>query len=71
MEAYEAMLAKTSTKSAPWYVIPADDKWYCRYLVSTILTSTLSDLKLSYPQITNEHKAELLEAKKRLLKEKS
>src|SRR5436190_9581836 len=47
MEAYEECLAETSTKSAPWYVIPADHKWVSRSLVSVILTETIKSLDLA------------------------
>ncbi len=48
-EAFEDALTKTSTKSAPWYVIPADRKWYRNIAVSEILIQTLEGLKMSYP----------------------
>jgi PPK2 family polyphosphate:nucleotide phosphotransferase len=50
MEAYEACLGATSTKHAPWYVIPADDKNNARLIVSKVIAETLEDLKLSYPK---------------------
>jgi PPK2 family polyphosphate:nucleotide phosphotransferase len=63
MEAYEDALSATSTKWAPWYVIPADHKWITRALVADVVTTTLRDLELSYPVVTDEHKARLAEAK--------
>ena len=48
-DAYEEALSRTSTKDAPWYVIPSDRKWYRNLLVSTILVETLESLDLSYP----------------------
>jgi PPK2 family polyphosphate:nucleotide phosphotransferase len=50
MEAFEAVLSKTSTASAPWYVIPADRKWYRNLVVSKILVETLEKLDMQYPE---------------------
>jgi PPK2 family polyphosphate:nucleotide phosphotransferase len=50
MEAFEAVLSKTSTESAPWYVIPADRKWYRNLVVSRILVDTLENLDMRYPE---------------------
>lgn len=49
MEAYEDMLNKTSTEQAPWYVIPANKKWYRNIVIATILRDTLKGLKMGYP----------------------
>lgn len=49
-EAFEAVLSRTSTTSAPWYVIPADRKWYRNLIVSRILVDTLEELEMRYPQ---------------------
>ncbi len=51
MTAYEDVLKKTSTKSAPWYVIPANAKWYRNLVVADIITETLESLKMSYPKV--------------------
>ena len=48
-EAFEDALAETSTKDAPWYVIPADRKWYRNVVISEILIQTLQGLDMSYP----------------------
>lgn len=69
MEAYEDMLNQTSTKWAPWYVIPADHKWYSRVAVADIIVRKLKSLNLSYPSVSREHKKELLKAKVMLEKE--
>ncbi|MBI2687496.1 MAG: polyphosphate kinase 2 family protein [Acidobacteria bacterium] len=69
MRAYEDALQATSTKWAPWYVIPADNKAVARVLVSNILTRAIDDLKLSFPEVTKEDKLEMEQAKKRLLAE--
>jgi PPK2 family polyphosphate:nucleotide phosphotransferase len=49
MRAYEDVLSKTSTEWAPWYVVPADQKWYRNYLVGSILVEALEGLRLEYP----------------------
>jgi polyphosphate kinase 2 (PPK2 family) len=49
MHAYEEMLNRTSTKFAPWYVVPADRNWFRNLVVSEVLVSTLESLKLRYP----------------------
>jgi len=64
MEAYEDMLNHTSTKWAPWYVIPADKKWYTRIAVGAAILDALQGLDLKYPTVDDEHKKELLTAKK-------
>jgi polyphosphate kinase 2 (PPK2 family) len=71
MRAYEDVFTHTSTKSAPWFIIPADNKWFMRYAVSAITVQTLDDLKLKYPTLTKAKKKELLEARKMLTSEKS
>jgi len=66
MKAYTEAMQATSTKTAPWYVIPADKKWFTRLAVSEIIVSKLESLKLNYPAVTDQHKVELAEAKKLL-----
>jgi PPK2 family polyphosphate:nucleotide phosphotransferase len=66
MKAYTDAITNTSTKNAPWYVIPADKKWFTRLAVSEVIVQTLESMDLSYPSVTAEHKAELAEAKKML-----
>ena len=68
--AYEEAISNTSTKDSPWFVIPADEKWFSRYLVGKIICNELKKLNLSYPKISDTEKAELLKAKESLLKEK-
>ena len=70
MHAYEDVFTHTSTKRAPWYIIPADNKWFMRLAVAAITYQTLENLDLKYPVLTKEKKLELLEAKKVLLAEK-
>ena len=64
--AYEDMLNYTSTKHAPWYVLPADHKWFTRLAVGAVILRTLRDLKLAYPTIDEAQKQELLKAKEML-----
>ncbi len=64
--AYEEMLSGTSTKYAPWYVIPADNKWYARAAVADIICSRVEALGLEYPKITEEQKVEFAELTKQL-----
>lgn len=67
MRAYESMIQHTATKYAPWYVIPADNKWYTRVVVAAAVIEALSSLDLHYPKISDEKLKELAEAKKTLL----
>lgn len=71
MKAYTDALTATSTKNAPWYVIPADKKWFMRLAVSEIIVEKLKAMKPQFPVVSDEHKAELAEAKKALLSEPS
>jgi PPK2 family polyphosphate:nucleotide phosphotransferase len=66
MKAFEEALSATSTKWAPWYVIPADHKWVTRALVARIVTSSIKSLNLQYPEVTDAERAVIAEAKKRL-----
>jgi len=68
MEAYEDCLIVTSTKSAPWYVIPADDKENTHLIVSQIILDTLQELKMSYPKLDEKRKQELKSIRKLLEK---
>jgi PPK2 family polyphosphate:nucleotide phosphotransferase len=69
IDAYEDLFNHTSTKWAPWYIIPADHKWVTHLAVGGIIINTLADLKISYPTISKEAKKELLTAKKGLEEE--
>ena len=66
-DAYEDMIRNTATEDAPWYVVPADNKWFTRLVVSTALVETLESLDLSYPKVDPEKRKELDAAKKILL----
>lgn len=69
MDAYSDMLSATSTNYAPWYVIPADRKWFMRYAVSNIIINRLKELKLDYPVLPDEEKVKLGVAREMLLKD--
>jgi PPK2 family polyphosphate:nucleotide phosphotransferase len=67
-KAYEEMISNTSTHHAPWYVVPADNKWFSRLVVSTVIVDTLESLDLAYPKVDGTKLKELDAAKKVLLK---
>jgi PPK2 family polyphosphate:nucleotide phosphotransferase len=67
MQAYEDMIRSTSTEAAPWYVVPADHKWFTRVVVAEVIADTLESLNLTYPKVDAEKKKEL-EAARTLLK---
>jgi PPK2 family polyphosphate:nucleotide phosphotransferase len=64
MSAYTEALENTSTSDSPWYIIPADKKWFTRLAVSEVIVQKLESMKPTYPAVTEEHKVELAEAKK-------
>ena len=65
-QAYEDCLNRTSTEWAPWFVVPADNKWFTRLTVSEIIVRTLKRLNLRYPEVSEERRQELLEIRKLL-----
>jgi len=69
MNAYQTAIQATSTEGAPWYVIPADKKWFTRLAISEVIVKKLEAMKLTYPTISEEKKAELAEAKRMLERE--
>jgi hypothetical protein len=69
MEAYEDMIRHTATAHAPWYVVPADHKWFTWMVVASTIIDTLESLKLSYPEVDGEKRKELDSARKLLLEE--
>ena len=71
MNAFEDTFNHTSTEWAPWYIIPADNKWFTRTVVADVIIEKLKSLKLSYPAVSEEHRQHLLEAKELLEKEPS
>lgn len=64
MEAYETAINETSKDHAPWYVLPADNKWFARMAAIQIIIDTLEKMKLKYPQLSEKDKQGLLESKK-------
>ena len=68
-EAYADMLSNTSTDHAPWYVIPADRKWFMRVAASAVILNALMDIDPQYPVVSDEARAEMLRAKDELLAE--
>jgi hypothetical protein len=59
MSAYSDMLTHTSTPQAPWWVIPADNKWFMRWAVAEIICSRLKALDIDYPEMTEAKKSDL------------
>ena len=70
MRAYEDMINHTSTRHAPWYIIPADHKWFTHLTVSDIIVDTLKRLNLTYPSLTAAQRTQLAQARERLLAKK-
>ena len=65
-EAFEDMIRHTASKHAPWYVVPADNKWFSRLLVSQAVVDALKGMNLKYPKVSGEERAALAEARKQL-----
>ena len=65
-KAYEEMIAATSTEYAPWYVIPADNKWVSRAAVATVLAGTIQQLDLNWPVVSDQQKKEIEVGRKKL-----
>jgi PPK2 family polyphosphate:nucleotide phosphotransferase len=70
MEAYQDAIEATSTDEAPWYVIPADHKWFMRMAVAEVIVETLESLDLEFPVLSDEKRNELDQARKLLEEEK-
>ena len=70
MSAYEDMIRNTATKRAPWYVIPADNKWFTRIAVAAVVVDTLRSMGLHYPEVGKEKLAELAKVRRALMAEK-
>jgi PPK2 family polyphosphate:nucleotide phosphotransferase len=66
MEAYEEMIRNTATKEAPWYVVPADNKWFTRVVIAAAVIDTLDSMNLHYPKVSDEKLKELAAIKKEL-----
>jgi PPK2 family polyphosphate:nucleotide phosphotransferase len=70
MAAYEEAIRETATPESPWYVVPADNKWFTRTVVAAAVVDALASLDLHYPTLDKRRLAELAESKKALLAEK-
>lgn len=66
MQAYEAMIRRTATPHAPWYVVPADNKWFTRLVVAGAVVDALAELDLRYPEVGPERLEELTQARRLL-----
>jgi len=69
-EAYEAMIQQTATKYAPWYVVPADNKWFSRLVVAAAILEALNDLNLAFPDVEKSKRKELAAVRASLLAQK-
>ena len=67
--AYEAAISATSKKHAPWFIIPADDKWYARLAIAAVIYRQFEDLHIDYPEVSEEQKADLEKARIQLMAE--
>ncbi len=70
MSAYEDAIRATATPHAPWYVVPADNKWYTRLVVAAAVYDTLADLDLAFPRVADDKRRELARIRAALLREK-
>jgi PPK2 family polyphosphate:nucleotide phosphotransferase len=70
MDAYEDMIQHTATPHAPWYVIPADNKWFTHIAVSSVIIQTLQELDLHFPKVDKPRRKELQAARQNLVREK-
>jgi len=68
-KAYEEAISATSTEHAPWYIIPADDKWYTRLAIASVILEQFNELGLEYPTVSSVQKAELQKARAMLMEE--
>jgi PPK2 family polyphosphate:nucleotide phosphotransferase len=70
MDAYEDMIRNTASEAAPWYVVPADNKWYTRLVVSAVVVETLASLDLKYPEVDESRRKALAAARAALVKQR-
>ena len=68
-KAYGEAISATSTKRAPWFIIPADDKWFARLAIASVIHRVFDQLKLKYPTVSDSQKAELEKARLKLMSE--
>ncbi len=69
-KAYERAISETSSSYAPWYIVPADTKWFTRMIISDVIIQTLRNLKMEYPALSEEQKKSIKTYKESLVKEK-
>lgn len=69
--AYEQAIGATATKYAPWFIVPADDKWYTRLAIAALISRAFDELKIDYPVVTKVQKDDLMKAREQLLAETS
>ena len=67
MDAYEEMIRETASKHAPWYVVPADNKWFTRVVVAAAVIEAMADLDLTFPKVDGAKRKELAAARQRLM----
>jgi polyphosphate kinase 2 (PPK2 family) len=67
MKAYEDMISNTATENAPWYVVPADNKWFTRVVVAAVVIDALASLDLQYPELDEAQRQELALTKRELI----
>ncbi len=70
MRAYEEAIRATATKDAPWYVVPADNKWFSRLVVAAAIVEAVEKLNLEYPKVSSDQKKDLAAARAELMAEK-
>lgn len=70
MQAYEAVIRATASRHAPWFVVPADNKWFTRLVVAAAVVGALQELSLSYPKLRQEQKRQLKRARAALARER-
>ena len=71
MDAYEQAIRATATRDAPWFVVPADNKWFTRLVVAAAIVDTMDGMNLAYPRVTDAQRADLARAREMLLTEKA
>lgn len=69
MKAYEEAIEATATEDAPWYILPADKKWFTRIAISTVILHTLKKMKMSYPALPDSERAKIERVKAELQEE--
>ena len=71
MSAFEDAITRTNTQSAPWYIVPADERWFSALVVADLVLDKLKSLKLRYPHVSSEGKKEMEKARKLLARDKA